>query len=150
MFEQQEVEVGKAICSVCKWEHNTNTKVEPKANFGGSFKNGKEYIENIIFNYWCCPKHGAVTALIGKKIVYNPLELFKGKIAVYEAEQAFPAYSTTAEEFKQGLFTDKYKTQEAVASPHRPKGRRIRSHLKDKSHLPAPEGVPSPKGARQA
>ena len=115
MYEIQKVEVGKAICVVCKDHNQGKTKVEPKVSFGGSFENGKDFIENILFNYWCCPKHGAVRAFIGKRIVEKPLDLFKGEIAVYEAKQAFPAYSTTAEEFAHSLFQDKYKTTEGVA-----------------------------------
>jgi hypothetical protein len=113
-MKKQEVEVSKAICQVCKWQNQETTKVKPKVSFGGTLTNGKEYVGNIIFNYWTCPKHGSVGALIGKRIVDKPLDLFKGKIAIYEAEETVSAYPTTAEEFAHSLFADKYKTKKQV------------------------------------
>ena len=110
-MEKREIEVSKAICQICKWENQETTKVKPSTSFGGKLTNGKEYISNIIFNYWTCPKHGSVGALIGKRIVDKPLDLFKGEIAVYEAEEAVPAYLTTVEEFEHSSFANQYKSK---------------------------------------
>lgn len=111
LMKKQEVKTDNAICQVCKWQNHENTKVKPSVSFGGRYSDGKEYTSNILFNYWSCPKHGSVGALINGKMVDNPLDLFKGEIAVYEAIQTSPAYPTTAEEFSHSLFTNKYKTK---------------------------------------
>lgn len=113
--KKQETKITKAVCQVCKWQNKENTNVDAALSFGGSYRNGEHYISNIIFNYWRCPKHGAVGALIRGKIIDKPLELFNGEIAIYEANKAFPAYSTTAEEFSKGLYQKDYKEQRSAS-----------------------------------